>query len=706
MYIKRLFEFLKCLKSYQKAIIIILISFLIFFWRFYDAKQLLIGTQTTDLLSMHYPFHSYLFEKLTQEHLFPFWTERLHGGFPLYADLEKGFLSPINIFLTLLLGPINSVYATYFIFYFAGAIGLYLLLNKYKITLSEWLPAHFIYFFSFFHTLRLQLLNSVTISFTLPLNLFFIKQFAETKQARWIVFCNLLNAINFEYGQLNYLFLSVAAQVLFMGILLAHRSKSSFINLIKTLVFFSLTLLTMTLHGIIPAGRLFMLGDRSSGVVSYLEGSISPATFLVTIYPYIFGNAENYVGKEIDHSYYINEIYVYTGIVAFIFALVGIMKIKDKRLLAFVMILISVFVVLATIKYIPILNSLNFPPLSLFRFWIRSSVYFVFCISILVSFGLHLLNEKTYFKRIGFIGLLGAFLVAIELISGITYTTRLMITNFLHGSIARNSSFYIWLILLLLSCILILLSRKYGSSIKQLTICLIIFETIFFGLKNISSAFAPRQYYFNFTPVDVNFENARIVNSNQKEFYGNTHLYYKSWSLFGYSGPFESKKYGDYLRSSEFLSTRRTKVDINTIESVGSYLYLLKNLGVHRIYNDIFEYVDVPLNKKNIDLVITRGTTSSYTLKQEGHLQYTITNPTTDTIEVQTAVKNYYGWKTKIDGKKINFPSDTLFIKFLLEPGTHTVDMRFIPIDFIYGLLATIILAAFIPLIHKFTKLK
>jgi len=686
------------------AIVVIVFSFLIFFWKFFDSTQLLIGTQTTDLLSMHYPFHFYLYEKLNQEHMFPFWTERLHGGFPMYADLEKAYLSPINLLLTIIFGPINSIYATYLLFYLAGAIGLYLLMRKYKISLLEWVPAHFIYYFSFFHLLRLQLLNSVTVSFTLPLNLFFIKHYADTKQLRWLFAGNILNAINFEYGQLNYLFLSILAQCIYLFWLIGSRASTDIKTTVKSLSFFSFTLLALTIHSIIPASRLFMLGDRNSGSISYLEGSLSPATFLVAIYPYVFGEPTNYIGKEIDHNYYINEIYIFPGIVAFILAVLGLLKLKDKRLLGFILTILSIFTILSVIKYIPLLNSINIPPLSLFRFWVRSSIYFVLAISFLVSMGLHYVNEKTNIKRIWLLVIAIAFLSTLEIINGITYTTKLMITNFTHGGFSKDSSFYVWIMLFISSLILIILSKKNLQTIKLAFIGLVILETTYFGLKNISSSFAPRENYFKFTPVDTNLKNERIVNSNQKEFYGNTHLYYKSWSLFGYSGPFEAKNYGDYLRNTEFLSTRKTKIDINTSSPDERYVQLLKTLGVHRIYNDIFEYVDIPLSTDNIDLIKSTSTTSSYISKKEGQISYIINNPTPKDLVVQTTIKNYYGWEIKIDNNIQDYPKGTLFIEFKLSPGTHTVEMQFIPKDFIYGLAATILLVSLIPIIYKFTK--
>ena len=87
-----------------KPISVSLIPYVLFYLPILSKNTYLGGSDPTKYF---YPSRYYLWESLVNGR-FPFWTERIYSGFPIYADSERVFLHPLNILVTVLMGPFDS----------------------------------------------------------------------------------------------------------------------------------------------------------------------------------------------------------------------------------------------------------------------------------------------------------------------------------------------------------------------------------------------------------------------------------------------------------------------------------------------------------------------------------------------------------------------------------------------------------------------
>ena len=103
--------------------------FLLLLFRFdYFFSDKLIGGG--DPISFFYPSAYYLYESLLALR-FPFWSERILLGFPVYAISEFSYLNLLHILGTLIFGPFAVFKFEHILFYTLGAFGLFGLLKKF-----------------------------------------------------------------------------------------------------------------------------------------------------------------------------------------------------------------------------------------------------------------------------------------------------------------------------------------------------------------------------------------------------------------------------------------------------------------------------------------------------------------------------------------------------------------------------------------------
>ncbi len=300
-------------------------------------------------------------------------------------------------------------------------------------------------------------------------------------------------------------------------------------------------------------------------------------------------------------------------------------------------------------------------------------------------------------------------MLIIELLNKISYTSKTIIDHFLHrGGFDFNGNFTVWFVIAALTVFVLILGMfiKNKNLLSFLLVIIVSTDIGFFSLTSIQYAFKDVSA-IQIAPISADMVNNRIVSTNTNLLYGNTHLYLPSWSLFGYSGPFETKIYSQYLTSLGFASQRKTGFDINIKNPDLDVVKNLKNLGVTRIYDDTFNFYDVPLDKNNIDLLIPKNTTSSYIVKKEGYLQFKLNNKATVPFVMQTLVRSYPGWEIFVDGVRTDIiddqtPQSKVYLQFLAPSGEHTITMRYVPKDLIFGVLLS---ALMIPMIYPVSKL-
>ena len=101
-----------------------------------------------DASSLYYPVIYYLKTNIEQGN-FPFYTEKMFAGYPIYQNSEAAYLNPLRLLLTYLLPFEKVLPVEYSIFFIAGLIGYFYFLREKKISDSAIFFSHFIFFYNF-----------------------------------------------------------------------------------------------------------------------------------------------------------------------------------------------------------------------------------------------------------------------------------------------------------------------------------------------------------------------------------------------------------------------------------------------------------------------------------------------------------------------------------------------------------------------------
>ncbi len=152
-----------------------------------------------DIVRYSYPVRYYLWERLNTGE-FPFWTERMFSGYPIFTDGESGYLNVINILLIYVLGPRLSLAALHLLTFCTGLLCFNALTKSLKIGTYGTIVASVGYFFSFFSLYHQQHL-AITLSYYLfPSFIYLTGAFVETKKIRYLTMWSILFAFYFISG--------------------------------------------------------------------------------------------------------------------------------------------------------------------------------------------------------------------------------------------------------------------------------------------------------------------------------------------------------------------------------------------------------------------------------------------------------------------------------------------------------------------------
>lgn len=641
------------------------------------------GIGTSDIFSMHYPFRYYLHSELLKGE-FPFWSEKVHSGFPVYADSEKAYLSLINVVSILIFGPMLSLKVLHFLFYIFGSYSLYLLLEKKNTkTIFAWYIANFIFYFSFFHIFRQQLFNTIVVTYLIPPALLSIKKFLQSQNVKYLVLNVVINAVCIHFGQFNFVFISMLTQLLFY---LSAQNKTNVRT--KDAILYLLLSLTLNIYMIVPTAELAMTSERSqSNAVSQTEGSYTPFTFLLNAYPYSFNTSNDYIGKKIDEEYYINEFYVYFGISTIFLTFIAILIMGKSENFTFFIYCLSIFLMLGFMKYLPILSQYNIPILNLFRYWMRTSIIFITGLSVFL--GTFLQNqkfEKTLPRNLLKIVIPSGVFFILYLLNGGDETSQIAWKHISNGGIVRDTNFQVFVVVTLASISLVLIAiflKNYRKIAIHTLAALIILDLGFYSLGLSQQIFEPIEK----TLVTQNIQapkNQRVIYIDDKSIYGNRTLQLDSWSIYGYSGPFESQLFNEFLKSKGFPSQRRAKFDLNfnELENNSKILSAMKQTGVVGVVDEENRYHQI----QNInDLFYSGNYETIIKLREEGRVKAEIKS--TEKQEIKTLLRNYYGWNLTIDGQEAKFSNtkDDVYLSFFVPEGNHVIEIVYVPKLFYIG---------------------
>ena len=652
-----------------------IIFYVLFFFPVLGFSKILGGA---DAVRYSYPARYYLWESIS-ECRYPFWTERIFGGYPIYTDSEHAYTSMINILSIVILGPFYSYKFLHFIFYYAGSLGLIFLLKRKGIDLVSSLSAVVIYYFSFFLLYHQQHFSMTLTAYLLPLSIYFADKLISEKNIYISLFLALLNGMVISFGsyQMVFLFLFITFLYSITQITLKNIRKYLFVILVYIIVTFFISL-----PRLLPTYQSYLRGNRYSNGITHTDGSFNPMMIVNLIYPYIFGGGENYKWNTVSSDYQIHETYIYVGITSATIGFFGYLFVNDRKLKKFINLCVLAFLILGFINYVPFLNSLKIPVISSFRFWGRSVILFVFSLSICVAYFINKIsiqrNERVD-KNKGVILIFLIYLVQLGFSFYRDKKSSIIIQQIKNRAIQLDTQFYIWLSLLFIAfstALLVLLVRNRKTLlIKIFILSVITFDLFYFGHSILNKYDAKIDSLYNKDIIEVSkeYKNKRIAFIFKDTEY-NFGLYLRSWGVLGYSqyNPTLRTKLTKTVGFKETSKQWNSEIDLTQLDRLG-VAKVIRNDGItsHKF--------DIHSNLQYFDGIILNEES------REGKYYFKIKS--NQPQQINTFIKNHPGWIIKVNGNVYkNKNTEDTFLTFDVPSGEIDIVIKFIPKIFYFSL--------------------
>ena len=633
-----------------------------------------------DIESLHLPAVFYLSQKLN-DYQFPFWTEKLYSGFPIYVDGEMGYFNPLRLMLVFLVqNPLLSIKIEFLIIYLIGSLFLIKLLETdFKFNFLQIVISHLIIFFGVPVVVRLLHLNIIYSYYLIPLNLYLLSCYLKSARFRYLVFRSLVFSFVFSYGNYNALFLGMLIEFFY----LCFVSKSTLNSKLKYFFFSGLLSIIACLPMLIPSFFAFSKSVRVTDL-DFTEGSYSPLFLLNMFNPFLLGAPDNFVGSTVSPDWYPHESYIYFGISVFV---IGIYVYLNKNYKNYMFILVSLylFVILSNIKYFQYSNLLNFPPINLFRYWGRSSLILLFSLGITVpEFFNNRFEFKFDIKRVYYLTPLFLFFIFNLIKSISSYENLFFINAFKTTLFSTEKNILVWKIIIALFIVVFIVNLiKSNKYLRKILYILLLLDVIFISLTFLKFNNAEYSNFINLNLLRTSkaYSNQRVVFFDNSVM-GNRPLLYPVWGIHGYLSAFEENSYKEYF-SKNNLSIRRAK----SINEVSTHKEFYKNLGVTSIIT-LDNTQDLNLTN---DLFQGPSLSVYYLQKDEGVIKAEIHSNTSQKIRV--LLKQNDNWQFKVNGNKINLPKDYSFFYTLeISQGLNSFEAKYVPNDFYLGVILTIFL--------------
>jgi len=689
--------------KYKKIFLAFLISFLtyvIFFGKFLLNDFYF---WDSDAQYFYIPSRVYFYEKIVENGTFPFWTERILSGFPIYADAENGYLNPINALSILIFGPTLSYKVLHIVFYLVGSLSLFFLLQRKNFNILSFFIANLIYFFNIFMINHQIHFNIILTFYLLPAAIILVELYLEKPKIKFIVLQSIIISFSILYGHIQSSLIFSLGVGLYFIVFAGKRFFSKYTLLY--LGFLSVAILIQIMPQVLPSKELFEVSERSAEVNMY-QGSMYPNMFTFILYPYLFGEQKEYIGKEIKSGFTYTEIYMYLGFTTFVLFTISMLFLKNNKITIYCFLTLLLFLIFFSLEYNKIFDK-NTPIVSLFRHWERTVVLFSFGISLAVANLISNLKElslKGILYRAGYLIFPCLFLLyyyKTTPFSASYWAVRDIISL---NTLTSNKYFYLLMSLLIIILILFtvlyilinLEKNKYIITI-QILLCLIVFGDLFYFSKNVN----------NFRLKNIsNYEVPNFPNETSKErtfylmhpVYGLEYLYLKSWSPLGYS-QFLEDEYRDITKDLGFF-TIMSLHKFDRLPSTQAVNYFgvtnAKTLNFEKKTNTLttFPY-------QGLDLV-KNSNNSRYIIKEEGHLKFEVESSKDQLVTV--LLKHNPNWLVKINNSEIQYSKKDIFIELMVPSGKNTVEIIYTPKPFYLGLILSLFLLILFIIMTYFAK--
>lgn len=684
---------MKIIKRHKYFLFAVTLSFLtyvIFFGQFLTPHHYFFGAEgnINDPRTEYLPARSYLYDKIVHEHSFPFWTEKMFSGFPIYADLENAYLNPANVASILIFGPWLSYKILHLLAYLIGSLSFYFLLKRKGIGLLGYAVANVIFYFSTFFINHQIHYNVVMAFYLIPTTFLLADIFIEKRQLRYILLQSLVIANAVLWGHMQSAVIVAMGVFFYMMVFSFKKIRfSAFFFYFSALLFL---IIIETLPQVLPTYELFSQGIRSSSL-DYLKGTLSPPMAVLSFIPYLFGTHENYFGANIHSGLSLTEIYTYFGISSAILSVLALLFLKKSREIILAFVFIWIFLIFGFMGHNKIFPD-NTPIITFFREWERTAVLSNFGIAILAGILIERLNKISY-KNIpaGILFLLSPLVYIWILIKmegketnsdAYIYTSYDYIQNYPFFPIIKT------IVLVLLGTFLVFfaivkifprISSKALLVTKIIFVGAVFFDLIYFSKDMLDLRLNDISYYkIGSAPTEL--KNKRSI-LNSQSVIGMESLYYDNWSPFGCS----QLKEKNYLNYYQKLGIKLRGMPASDIKLPNDYQNL-KEAGVVAIAkNDGITY----LNDGKLDL-IKNSVDGYYIEKKEGRVVMQIKNPE-DTM-INTYLKYDPYWRVRVDGQKTKIKKDGIFFDFPLSKGDHLVEICYYPRSFYAAVIISLIL--------------
>lgn len=657
----------------NKELIIFLILFIFSYFLFF--KNILnpkFNFWNSDAEIKMYPSQAFLNEKL-RNFEFPLWTERVFLGYPIYEDMEIGYLNPVNLLGNFLLGELNNLKFLHFFSYFLGALCFYFLLSRAENSGLKVFGSVLIFFFSFFPINRLIHLNLILTYLTIPLVLFLSYKFNETNRLRFLILLGASLSYGILWGHIQTVIL------IFIILFLFNLNEVGFKKAIVYSIFSGILSVSFSLHQLYPSFQAFLQSSRISTDIKYSDFSNFPGFELTSIFPYLLGYYQNYQAPEFSGAMSYVETYNYIGIVAFVLLIFYLIYGSSDASYKFVRNLIIVYLILTFKDFFPIIKDMDIPIYDNFRYWNRSIILVI----VAVVFGLNYLFSKNFsfsksnFKFLFFISLFYVIMYFLGFFTSfnksmIDFWNFLLTNNFIY---LRKVEILLWIFLIFLSLIFLFFRKASRTHLFLIFfITAIFFDYFYFSLDLIPNRISRFNSFRSTTTPDVCILKRCYLENNSIS--GYEFLMYKTFGPYGYS-QFVSQNYKDFYstnfkgdyRKSYRSENLRSDLDSLNLENLGFSYILLANGNLIKLKN------------------------SASFLNSE--IKHTFVSEDRHIFEVVSNEPNYLylnlkyspNWEVVINGSIVPIEQNGLFSKILVNKGLNYVELRYFPSDVLFGFL-------------------
>ncbi|MDQ3099425.1 MAG: YfhO family protein [bacterium] len=367
------------------------------------------GVVLSDLFLFNVPVKNLLYTSLLNRQAFPFWTDLIGNGYPIFAEGQIGAFNPVTIIFFFIPRSFYQLFNDLTVLYvILGGFSMYLFLKK-SIHLSIYasLFGSLIFMFCGYMIANLHHINVIQVLYLFPLNLFFIEKLLALKRSylptlKFIGGLVVLIIVQFGAGHIESLYYSVLFCAVYAIIRLFFEAPIRNDILLKILIVSSAVVISLLLMSIqiLSTYELVSNSVRQQGVTyDYSTSQTWPLETLQILfnpkkYPLYIDGMVYKVGSEYTH---LNWLYIYIGIlplIGIIFSLASLFSpfsrnSKQKQW-------ILVFLSLLGVSYIYAIGASTqlftllwkiIPGMSMFRYQTKVIYFFQFSLVVLSAIG-------------------------------------------------------------------------------------------------------------------------------------------------------------------------------------------------------------------------------------------------------------------------------------------------------------------------------